>query len=185
LLIGVTTIPFIFSDLLRGGIISIQGRYFIPVNMAMIPVVAHLFTEKLSLSCPKLPIKWYLFVTLLLAAQIGSAFNILWAKTWWTKSLSWNNPQIVQELNQASDPLLVVYGIAPTDLGDMLALSTMVDGDVKFRLYQTPAVVDLSGPFSDIYLFHKNYAKIIEGENSYKIKEVAPNILWRIANQVE
>jgi uncharacterized membrane protein len=185
LLIGVTTFPLIFSDLLRGGILSIQGRYFVPVNMAMIPVVAHLFTEKLSLSCPKLPTRWHLFVALLLTAQIGSTFNILWAKTWWNKNLSWNNPQIVQALNQASNPLLIVYGIAPTDLGDILALGSMVDGDVRFRLYQTPAVVDLTGPFSDIYLFHQDYVKIIESGNRYKIYEVVPDILWRIAKRVD
>jgi uncharacterized membrane protein len=187
LLIGVTAFPFVFSDLLRGGIVSVQGRYFIPMNIVIIPVVAHLLTAKLSILRSTLPLKWYVITALLLAAQVGSAFNILWAETWWTKNLSSNNPQIVQILNQASNPLLIVYGMAPTDLGDVLALSSMVDRDMRFRLYQDPAVVDLSGYFSDIYWFHQNYTTITEteGGKSYQITEVVPGRLWRIDNQAE
>lgn len=182
LLIGITTFPFIFSDLLRGGILSIQGRYLIPVNMATIPVVAHLLSEKISVPRAALSIKWYAITAILLAAQIGSALNIFWAETWWTKKLSWNNPEIVHVLNQASNPLLVVYGMAPTDLGDVLALSSMVDEDVKFRLYQEPAIVDISGHFSDIYWFHQTYTTMTENEKRYQITEVVPGILWRIAD---
>ena len=182
LLIGVTTLPFIFSDVLRGGILSIQGRYLIPVSVAIVPVVAHLFAEKLSTPKPALPVKWYLIIAFLVVAQVGSAFNILWAKTWWTKKLSWNNPQVVQVLNQASDPLLIVYGMAPTDLGDVLALGSMVDGDVKFRLYQEPAVVDLSGNFSDIYWYHQTYTTITDSRKGLQISEVVPGVLWRIVD---
>ncbi len=126
-----------------------------------------------------------MITALLLAAQVGSAFNILSAETWWTKNLSSNNPQIVQVLNQASNPLLIVYGMAPTDLGDVLALSSMVDRDVRFRLYQDPAVVDLSGYFSDIYWFHQTYDDFINSDSGkqFQAKEVIPYLLWSIDNE--
>jgi uncharacterized membrane protein len=182
LLIGITTLPFIVSDLLRGGILSIQGRYFIPVNIATIPVVAHLLSEKLSIPRTEASVRWYLITAILVAAQAGSAFNIWGAKTWWTKILSPNNPEIVSALNQASNPLLVVYGMAPTDLGDVLALSSMVDDDVKFRLYEEPAVVDVSGRFSDIYWYHKSYKVMTESGKGYQFSEAIPGILWRMAD---
>jgi len=119
-----------------------------------------------------------------LAAQIGSAFNIIWAENWWTKKHSWIDPQIGHALNQGSQPLLIVNGLWPTDLGDVLAISFMVNKDVKFMLFQTPTLVDLPKEFSNIYWFHQTYFDSIESESGkqYQATEVVPYFLWRIDN---
>ena len=72
--------------------------------------------------------------------------------------------------------------MAPTDLGDVLALSSMVDNDVKFRLYEEPSVVDVSGRFSDIYWYHKSYKVMTESGKGYQFSEAIPGILWRMAD---
>lgn len=182
LLIGITALPLLLSDLLRGGILSIQGRYFVGANSVIVPVVAHVLVSKLSISSPTSPFKWKLITVLLVAAQVGSAFNILLSETWWTKRLTYNDPNVGHVLNQDIHPLLVVYGLAPTDLGDILALSYSVDEDVRFQLYQRPAVVELPEGFSNIYWFHQTYRDFIDSEadQQYEAVEVVPYLLWRI-----
>jgi uncharacterized membrane protein len=184
LLIGVTALPLFLSDLFRGGILSAQGRYFVSANVAIIPVVTHLLVEKLSIPRAKPALIWYLVTALLLAAQLGSAYNILWAETWWTKKHSWIDPQIGHVLNQANHPLLIVNGLWPTDLGDVLAISLMVNQDVSFMLHQTPATIELPEGFSNIYWFHQTYWDFIESESGkqYQATEVVPYFLWRIDN---
>lgn len=184
LLIGVTALPLLLSDLFRGGTLSIQGRYFASANVAIILVITHLIVDKLSIPREKTPYHWYLITAFLIAAQLGSAFNILMAETWWNKKLSWINPQIVQVLNQDSHPLLIVCQPTPTDLGDVLALSAMVDQDVMFKLCQKPAIGELPSGFSNIYWFHETYKNFIYSENGrqYQATEVVPYFLWRIDN---
>ena len=182
LLIGVSTLPFMLSDLLRGGVLSIQGRYFVSANVAIILVIAYLLVEKLSESRAIPPYRWHLITMLLLVAQLGSAINIVQAETWWTKKISWIDPQIGHVLNQESHPVLIVNGLWPTDLGDVLAISYMVDKDVNFLLYQTPEIEELPVGFSNIYWFHQTYWDFLDSENGnqFQATEVIPYFLWRI-----
>jgi uncharacterized membrane protein len=182
LLTSVTVLPLFLSDLFRGGILSIQGRYFMAASVAIIPVVAHLLVVKLSPAEKSMPLGWYLIAVLLLAAQLGSAINILQADNWWTKKHSWIDPQIGHVLNQDSHPLVVVNGLWPTDLGDVLAISFMVDQDVRFLLHQSPAAIELPVGTSNVYWFHQTYWDFIESENGkqYQATEVVPYFLWRI-----
>ena len=182
LLIGVSTLPFFLLDLFRGGILSTQGRYYVIDSVAIIPIIAFLLVDKLSVPRPNAQFKWYLITALLVAAQLGSAFNILWAETWWTKKLTWNDPQMGHVLNEASNPILIVDGLAPTDLGDILALSYEVDEDVEFMLYQKPTVVELPEDYTNIYWFHQTYKNLINSESGkqYEATEVVPYLLWHI-----
>jgi uncharacterized membrane protein len=182
LLFGVTAMPLLLSDLIRGGILSLQGRYFISANMVIIPVVANLIGKKLSLPGTSSTFKWYLVTVFLLVAQLSSVVNILLSDTWWTKRLTWNDPQVGHVLNRASDPLLIVYGLSPTDLGDILALSYSVDEDVKFRLYQGNTDVELPVGFSNIYWYHQNYEKFTSSDDGmqYQATEVVPYLLWQL-----
>jgi uncharacterized membrane protein len=185
LLVGVTALPLLLSDLFRGGILSIQGRYFVSANVVIIPVVVHSLVSKHFLPGAISPFKWYLVIALLFAAQVSSAFNILVSETWWTKRLTYNDPEVGHVLNQADRPLLIVYGLAPTDLGEILALSYSVDKDMRFQLYQESAIVELPPGFSDIYWFHQTYRDFtgLESAKQYKAIEVVPYLLWRIDNE--
>ena len=183
LLLGVTALPLFLSDLIRGGILSIQGRYLISTNVLILPVVSHLIAEKISWHAEKNPpLKWYLLTALLLVAQLGSAVNIQLSETWWTKKLTLNDPQMAHVLNQDIRPLLIVYGLAPTDLGDIMALSYSVDEDVRFKLYPESAVVEPPIGFSNIYWYHRNYHSFVDsnGEKQYQAREVVPLLLWRL-----
>jgi uncharacterized membrane protein len=185
LLIGITALPLLLSDLLRGGILSIQGRYFVSANVAIIPVVANWLASKLFVPGATSASSGYLATALLLAAQIGSAFNILVSETWWTKRLTYNDPEVGHVLNLAERPLLIVNGLAPTDLGDILALSFSVDEAVRFQLYQQSTVVELPLGFSDVYWFQQTYRNFINSESAkeYKAVEVVPYLLWRIDHE--
>jgi uncharacterized membrane protein len=183
LLLGVTALPLFLSDLSRGGILSIQGRYLVSTNVLTLSVVSHLVVEKISSPGEKISHRrWYMITALLLVAQLGSAVNILLSETWWTKKLTLNDPQVAHVLNKDIRPLLIVYGLAPTDLGDILALSYSVDEDVQFKLYQEPAVVEPPIGFSNIYWYHRNYHDFTDShsERQYRAKEVVPLLLWRL-----
>lgn len=182
LLIGTTTLPLLLSDLFRGGILSIQGRYFVSANVTIIIVLAYLLVNKLSMHANRSRVTWYLITAFLFTAQISSAFNILFSETWWTKRLTYNDPAVGHVLNQDSQPLLIVYGLTPTDLGDVLALSYSVDEDVRFQLYQDTAVEELPEGFSNIYWFHQTYGDFIsaDGGKQYQPVEVVAYLLWRI-----
>jgi uncharacterized membrane protein len=182
LLIGISTLPFFLSDLLRGGILSITGRYFVGFGVAAIPVLAHVFAVKLDPSKAPLSSKWLLITGLLFMAQVISGFNSLASDTWWVKNLSWNHPQILEILNQSTRPLLIVYGNGPTDLGDVLSLSEGADQDVRFLLADGHEDVEITGTYSDIYIFHRNQADFIKFKQGelYQTAEVVPGCLWQV-----
>jgi uncharacterized membrane protein len=182
LLIGITTLPFFLSDLLRGGILSISGRYFAGFSVAAIPVLAHLFAVKLDPSKAPISSKWILITGLLFTAQVISGFNSLASETWWVKNLSWNHPQICKTLNQSTHPLLIVYGQDPTDLGDVLSLSAAADPDVRFLLADGSQDIEITGAYSDIYIFHRNQADFINSKQGelYQTAEVVPGCLWQV-----
>lgn len=182
ILLGVTALPLFLSDLIRGGILSLQGRYLISTNVLIIAVISHLIAEKISLPPVKPSYTWYVITALLLVAQLGSAINILFSETWWTKRLTWNDPQVGHVLNQVNDPLLIVYGLSPTDLGDILALSYSVDEDVRFRLYPENSDVELPVGSSNIYWYHQNYNKFTHSDDGtqHQATEVVPYLLWRL-----
>jgi uncharacterized membrane protein len=182
LLIGFTTLPFFLSDFIRGGSLSTSGRYFVGLSVAVIPVVAYLVSEKLSVPKRSSANAWVLVASLIFTAQIISGLNIYVSKTWWNKNLSWNSPQIVDRLNMDSKPLLIVYDQDPTDFGDILALSLMVDKDVRFIMAHSPAVLELSGEYSNVYIYHRSKANFIRlsQEGHYQTQEVIPERLWEV-----
>jgi hypothetical protein len=151
-------------------------------GVAIIPVVTHLLVVKLSPTEKSIPLRWYLIAVLLFAAQLGSASNILQADNWWTKKHSWIDPQIGHILNQDSQPLVVVNGLWPTDLGDVLAISFMVDQDVRFLLNQSSAAIELPVGNSNVYWFHQTYWDFMESGSGqqYQATEVVPYFLWRM-----
>jgi uncharacterized membrane protein len=182
LLIGFTTLPLFLSDFLSGGSISIAGRYFVGLSVATIPIVAHLLSEKLNVPKLSLAKLWVVVAVLVFSSQLVSGINILVLKTWWNKNLSSNSPQIVELLNQSSHPLLIFYDQNPTDFGDILALSLMVDEDVRFKLAYSDASVDISGTYSNVYIFNRSETNYIRPrqETRYQTQEVVSGRLWEI-----
>ena len=181
-MIGVTALPLLISDLIRGGRLTLQGRYFASTIVMIIPVIAYLIEEKLSLGKTKSIFIWYSIVILIFSAQISSAINISMSETWWNKNLSPINPQFGHVLNQASNPLLVVNGLEPTDPGDVFAITYMVDQDISFILNRSATVVELPNDYSSIYWFHSTFGDFINSESgrAYKATEAVPYFLWRI-----
>lgn len=182
LLIGVTSLPLFLSDLIRGGILSISGRYFVSTNVVIISIVAHLLDNKLVSSKKITQSKWYLITALLIGTQLISVFNILSAETWWIKKHSWIDPQIGHVINQDNHPLLIANGLWPTDLGDILSISFMVDQDVRFKLYREQTTIEWPEGFSNVYWFHQTYLGFIESQSGkeYQATEVVPYFLWRL-----
>lgn len=182
LLVGFYTIPFFLWDFVRGGTLTIIGRYFVGLNVATIPIVAYLLADKIGVENEKKPLKWLLISSLLILSQIFSNFNSLGSETWWNKNLSWNRPKIVDILNQSDRPLLIMYGKSSTDIGDLLAFSLMVNKDVRFQMYLEPVVVELSGDYKDIYLYHLSNADFIKSNTGklFETTEIVGGRLWQV-----
>jgi uncharacterized membrane protein len=182
LLVGFYTIPFFLWDFARGGTLTIIGRYFVGLNVATIPIVAYLLADKIGMNNEKNPSKWVLISSLLFLSQIFSNFNIIGSGTWWNKNLSWNRPEIVEILNQSDRPLLIMDGKSGTDIGDLLAFSLMVNKDVRFQMYLEQGVVELSGDYKDIYLYHSNNADFIKSNTGkpFETTEIVGGRLWQV-----
>ena len=180
-LFGFATLPFFLSDLLRGGILSIQGRYFVGTNMVILPIIGNLLAEKLPAGTGLRPSKWVAAAVIIIFAQIASDINIVRADNWWTKKHSWIEPQIGYVLNEAEGPVLIVNGLWPTDLGDVLAISLMVDDDVRFLLFPSTDRVEIPEK-APIYWFHETFEGFIDsdGGSEYQATEAVPYFLWRI-----
>lgn len=177
----------IIPDIILGGIRSINGRYFVPVNIATILAVAYLLAIKLDHSSSSSQTKWKLITGLLLIAGFVSNVNISTAETWWNNELGRIRPEFIHVLNESDHALLIVSGHHPTNLGDILALSLEVDQDVRINLYQDPADIEFSTSHATVFWFPSttNQVQEISLEKQLRVREVIQHTLWRIDNQGE
>jgi uncharacterized membrane protein len=174
-------------DIILGGIRSIGGRYFVPVNVATILAVAYYLADKLDLVEPSSHTKWRLITSVLLVAAIFSGINILQAETWWNKELGRIKPEFIHALNMSDEALLIVSGYHPTNVGDVLTLGFEADPDVRIRLYEEPDDIEFSNSYGTVFWFPSTTteAQEIIREKQLQVSEVIPNTLWRIDGQGE
>jgi hypothetical protein len=164
-----------------GGIRSINGRYYVAVNIITIMVVGYFAASNLDRAEFGRLIKWKLLVGLLAAVGLFSNFNSQLAESWWNKELGRVSANFVHEINK-DETLLIVSGSSPTNLGDVLLLSLEVDRDVRFRLNENPSETRFSGNYQNIFWFPSSYreVRVAEENERIKIREVLPGLLWRI-----
>lgn len=183
MLIGVTAGALMALDVILGGIRSIRGAYLVACNTGTLMAVAHFLALKLQSPKRSGRKKWEFVTSLLIVGTIVSGINSMRAETWWNKApLNSNDLQAVRAINQAAHPLVFEIGSYPK-LGDVLALSYMLERNVRFKLGAKPENIEILGEPTDVFVFNPSDTDIekLRRTMGYEVELVAPGSLWRIA----
>ena len=170
---------FLGPDLLMGGMRSISGRYFVPVSMTSILVVAYFLASRLEQTRNSL--RWKFLIGLLLLGGILSNVNSMQAESWWNKELGRVRPEFVHEIDKDQALLIVSIGHQGTTIGDVLLLSLGIDSDVHFRLADDPEDLKDYSMYDHVYWFPSSFLEVQKA--GLQVTEILPGTLWRIQNE--
>jgi uncharacterized membrane protein len=184
-----TIIPagaLILPDMLLGGIRSVGGRYFVPLNIATVLIVAYVLSNRLDRARPQ-PYVWPVLVGLLLTVSLISNVNSLQAESWWNKELGWIRPEFVYEIDKDGALLIVSSEAHGSMIGDLLSLGLMVDSDVHFRLATEPEQIQFSDEYASIYWFPGSNGEVLQHseEAELQVRKVLDQTLWQIEGKTE
>ena len=173
----VTLAIFLPSDLIRGGILSLNTRYMVPCYLGMQIAVAYFFAVKMTSPQVTMQLQklWRLALAALLSIGIISCCIYLPADSWWNKGRFYMNIPIARTINSASGPLLVtdlwVYDI--NKIGNLLGLSYLINSQANF-LVLPPNRVEIPQNFKEIFLY--GLSPGVKTEIEKNIPDEIPNI---------
>jgi uncharacterized membrane protein len=187
LLVSITLLPLMFSDLILGGRLSIITRYLIPCYLGFCLSVSYLFANQITF-IPKLFWRrlWQIAIILLISTEI-------WACVKYSSQLVYLNGgdrfySVAHTVNQSTNPLLIVDGstssINPNEsIASILTLSHLLDSKVGVQLvpesYALPKIPD---SFNNVFLFKptRPFLDAFEKNTNYKIVKVIEDFLWKL-----
>jgi uncharacterized membrane protein len=175
----------IAPDLLLGGIRSINGRYFVPLNIATILIVAYLLADRLDQDRSKYV--WQTLTGLLIAISLFSNGNSLHPESWWNKELGGIRPEFVHEIDNDGTLLIVSSKASGTTIGDLLSLGLMIDSDVCFRLVTEPEQIQYSDDYDHIYWFPRSNEEVLHHSEKERlqVRKIIDQTLWQIEGKAE
>jgi uncharacterized membrane protein len=185
LLIAVPALPLMLPDLLFGGIRSLSDRYLLPSYLGIEIAVAYLLaTQIYSGNLARRQI-WQMITVLVITCGVISCGVSSQTKTWWSKVISYGNPQVATIINQASRPLLISdsFGI---NYGNVFSLSYLLEPKVRFILVKEEKIPKISHQFTDVFFINpaNNFRNQIETNYKSKLNLVYQDnyySLWKLA----
>lgn len=127
-------VPFLIlaiPDLLLGGLRSGISRYLVGCYPSILLAVAYWFATKL----PTQKSLWRLVFAGVLTGSLISATVSAFSETWWTKDVSFLNPEVARIINHNPAPILVSdLGAEYTNSGDVISLSYLFHPEVRLLL---------------------------------------------------
>jgi uncharacterized membrane protein len=180
-LIGVPAIALMLPDVILGGGRSLSAQYLLPCYLGMQLAVAHFLAIRLSSDFSRRTV-WLAVALVLITGGAVSCVISSRAESWWNKVRGVASPEVAHAINQASHPLLIVGYPWPNNLGDVFALSYLLDSKVRLKLAVNPNAINIPDDFSDVFLFDSSYSlwEKIEKEKHYRLDDILPGILWRV-----
>jgi uncharacterized membrane protein len=121
-------LPLLVRDLVSGGELVVQSRYFTPLYLGIELAVAAFFGSALTAAGPAAR-GWRIGLGVLLGAGVLSCAVSSQATTWSTKDFE-QNRSVAQAVNHAPNPLV----ISDFDTSRALGLAYYLDPPVKLRL---------------------------------------------------
>ena len=122
-------LPIVVHDLLRGGGLVEQTRYFVPVYLAAVLAVAYLFDVRIRDGTNGKRRLWgAAFACVLLAGFVSCALSSQ-ARTWWNKDYE-RTPEVAAIVNSAHRPLVV----GDSGTSRLLGLSYYLDPNVALAV---------------------------------------------------
>lgn len=158
ILMVIPTLDLVLQDLIRGGIRSTQGRYWVPFYLCSQLAVAYLFAHKINFNVYswKGQKRWQIAAVILLSFGILSCSVLSQAEIWWNKYTSSVEIQIADIINSTPKPLLLdsvdANDISYTDIGSLLGLSYLLNPNVKTQLVVEANTPEINGNFSDVFV---------------------------------
>lgn len=169
LLIAVPALPLMLADLLFGGIRSLSDRYLLPSYLGIQIAVAYLLaTQIYSGNLARRQI-WQMITVVVITCGVISCGVSSQAETWWSKVISYGNPQVATIVNQASRPLLISDS-SGINYGNVFSLSYLLEPKVRFLLLKEQKTPKISNQFTDVFFLNpaNDFRKKIE--TNYKSK---------------
>ncbi|MEH2114308.1 glycosyltransferase family 39 protein [Nostoc sp.] len=185
-LIIIPALPLLLPDLIFGGIRSLSERYLLPSYLGIQLAVAYLLTTQLyneSLVRRKI---WQTIIGLVIICGLVSYGVSSQAETWWSKVISYGNPQAAKIINQAARPLLISND-SGINYGNIFSLSYLLQSKVQFQLVKDQSIPNIPDEFTDIFLLNPSdsWRKQIEANYKYKSNVVYGDnhyLLWKLEN---
>lgn len=131
-------LPFLclaLPDLIVGGKRSTVTRYLLPCFPGIQLAVAYWFAYQIAQGKKF----WQGMLAVLLTGSIISSGISAFSDSWWSKGISYPNPEIARQINQASNPILISdRGANRLNRANLISISYLLRSDVKLLLLSHP-----------------------------------------------
>lgn len=182
-------VPFLIlalPDVLLGGGLSGVTRFLISCFPAIQLAVAYLFSTHIKSNKNSLidgEIVWRSLLAIVFTFSLISISMSANSPSWWHQVHSFENPQIIQQLNQNKSATLIVdRGSDYTNLGNIISLSYQLNPDIKLLMVNSkPNLLLLPiGPKVFVLNPSEELRQTIKNEN-YQLEKVdQQSRLWEI-----
>ncbi len=163
----------LIPDMIIGGVRSISPRYLIPFYIMINVTVAYLLGNKL-ISTQQFKLKLWSVITLLIfSISVLSSMINLYKDTAYTKVISSGLPQVAEIINESNSPLLVGDDKS-YHAGNMMALSYLLNDNVKLQLLTNNDNYQLPRNFNHIFLLNpkNNLKETLENSGMIELEKV-------------
>lgn len=165
-LIGTTSVIFLLSDLIFGGVRIIYPRYQIPVILGIQLAVSYLLSNKSSLISSQIHHAkyWKIIIFGLILSGVMSCTIISQSELWWNKYFNISNLSIAKIVNQSEYPLIISDANSTMHLLNILSMSHNIESKAKILLFPPAAdslitIPEIPDSYSDVFLL--NPSKIL------------------------
>ncbi|MFQ4141689.1 glycosyltransferase family 39 protein [Chlorogloeopsis sp. ULAP02] len=168
-LIAVPVLPLLLPAFIFGGISSIEQAYLIPSCLGIQISTAYLFSVQLYNGHLLRRQIWQIILVLLISMGVISFTVSSQTETWWSKFVSYGNPQVAKIINQSSRSLLISDDFE-NNYGNLFSLSYLVEPQVRFQLVKDKNIPKIPQSVSNVFLFNPSPSLRKRIENKYKLK---------------
>ncbi len=185
ILIFIPALPLMLPDLIFGGIRSLSERYLLPSYLGIELSVTYLLATQIKNQNFLHRRIWQIILGVVIICGLVSYGVNSQAQTWWSKVISYGNPQVVKIINQANRPLLISDALG-INYGNVFSLSYLLQPKVQYQLVNNQTIPNIPDRFTDIFLLnpsdiwrqkiaatYKSETEVVYRDNHY--------LVWKIA----
>lgn len=141
----------LIPDIIIGGVRSLSPRYLIPFYLVTHISIAYLLANQLispQIFNTKI---WSIITLIIFSVSLLSCINNLQKNTSYTKVISYSLPKVAEIINNNHSPLLIANDTSYNP-GNIMALSYLLDPNVRLQLFSNSNNYQLSKGFKTIFL---------------------------------
>ncbi|MDF5707736.1 MAG: glycosyltransferase family 39 protein [Nostoc sp. S4] len=184
ILILIPALPLVLPDLIFGGIRSLAERYLLPSYLGIQLAIIYLLATQLNNKSVVNRRIWQIIMGIVIICGLVSYGVNSQAETWWSKVISYDNPQVAKIINQAAHPVLI-SDASGINYGNVFSLSYLLQPKVKFQLVKDQTIPNIPDIFTDIFLLNPPDRWRFQIESTYnhtKLVVYSNNhyLLWKL-----